>query len=67
MEEELGTFGANLATSPGARLVTQLLRDWRSASSIAREVQIFNAHHFIWQTQPWPKAKVVFKDLEEQL
>lgn len=39
MEEELGTFGANLVTSPGVRLVTHLLREHASASSLAKEVQ----------------------------
>lgn len=36
--EDLGTFGANLVTSPGVRF-SHLLRECGSASSLAKEVQ----------------------------
>lgn len=58
MEEELGTFGANLVTSLGVRAVTHLLRERGSASSLAKEVQtvmlsILSGRHSYCLKQRW--------------
>lgn len=58
MEEELGTCGANLVTSPGIRLVAHLLRERGSAPSLAKEVQavmlsIMSGRHNYCLQQRW--------------
>lgn len=67
MEEELGTSGASLVTSPEIRSVAHLLRERGSASSFSQRGSEYNALHYVWQTQLLPEAKMAFKNLEEQL
>lgn len=58
MEEELGTSDADLVTSAGISLVTHLLREHGSASSLGKEVQavtlsIMSGRHNYCLKQRW--------------